>query len=345
MAIVKLNQKLQRLETQAFETDNQIVFRYFDSLKSDDRDDHFYKALYIGVLALMEDRLSAFLAKTANELGTELENLKMIFDMKKEMFFKSAVKGVLAEEEIAKFLNELLSSKKLKDRVELTGNIQGSIPKNKTGDIISYVDGDDALRIVIECKFDKSIKLGEISKKEIFTNKTDTVWSQLIEAQANRDGKVSILVLDNSLIDGTVLNAVDGVKFIPEIGLVAVIDSQSGNFSNLTTAYFLARDIAMNAKKLDLDKDLLSILVNRMIKDIEDVGAIRKMVEGNISNNVKILQQIEKSYLSIYFTRDYLMKFLQDGVLSKKDLFDFYSGDEIRDAYKTIEKNITADLD
>lgn len=61
------------------------------------------KALYIGVLALMEDRLSAFLSKTSNELGTELESLKMIFEMKKEIFYKSSIKGVLAEEEIADF--------------------------------------------------------------------------------------------------------------------------------------------------------------------------------------------------------------------------------------------------
>lgn len=44
----------------------------------------------------MEDRLSAFLSKTSNELGTELESLKMIFEMKKEIFYKSSIKGCLS---------------------------------------------------------------------------------------------------------------------------------------------------------------------------------------------------------------------------------------------------------
>ncbi len=66
------------------------------------------------VFALMEDRISAFLAKTTNELGTELESLKMIFEMKKELFYKTTIKGSLAEEDIAEFLNNYFAEKKLK---------------------------------------------------------------------------------------------------------------------------------------------------------------------------------------------------------------------------------------
>lgn len=54
----------------------------------------------------MEDRLSSFLSRTANEQGTEAESLKLIFDMKKELFYRPAVKGVLAEAAIADFLSE-----------------------------------------------------------------------------------------------------------------------------------------------------------------------------------------------------------------------------------------------
>jgi hypothetical protein len=110
----------------------------------------------------------------------------MIFEMKKELFYKSTIKGVLAEDEIAEFLNQYFSEKKLKDRAVLTGNTAGNLPKNKTGDIICELDGNPDLKIAIECKFDKSVRLGDIESKEIFTRKTDTVWSQLIEAQANR---------------------------------------------------------------------------------------------------------------------------------------------------------------
>ncbi|MCK5748450.1 MAG: hypothetical protein KAH44_19690, partial [Oricola sp.] len=145
---------------------NRVLFDYFNKLAATERDDQFRRALYIGVLALMEDRLSSFLAKTSNELGTELESLKLIFDMKQELFYRSAVKGVLAEEDIAEFLIEFLEKQKLADRVELTGDRAGNIRRNKTGDIVCHLSGDAGRRIAIECKFDKSIRLGDIQTKE-----------------------------------------------------------------------------------------------------------------------------------------------------------------------------------
>ena len=86
MSTLKLNQKSQRVEISSFEIDNPLLFSYFNSLPSKERDNALSKAIQIGVLALKEDRLSAFLSSTANELGTELENLKMLFDLKQELF-------------------------------------------------------------------------------------------------------------------------------------------------------------------------------------------------------------------------------------------------------------------
>src|SRR5690606_26530524 len=226
MSTVSLNQQLQRIEISGFEIENPVVFNYFNNLSAAERDDKLIRAIYIGVLALMEDRISAFLSKTSNELGTELESLKMIFEMKKELFYKSTIKGVLAEDEIAEFLNQYFSDRKLKDRAVLTGNTAGNLPKNKTGDIICEIDGNSELKIAIECKFDKSVRLGDIDSKEIFTRKTDTAWSQLIEAQANRDSKVSLIVFDISLVDISILKNFENVGYIPGIGLVAIINSQ-----------------------------------------------------------------------------------------------------------------------
>jgi len=340
MVTIKINQQLRRIEIKEFEIENQIVFNYFDNLPASERDEKLLRAIYIGVLALMEDRISAFLSKTSNELGTELESLKMIFEMKKELFYKSTIKGVLAEDEIAEFLNGYFQEKRLKDRAFLTGNTAGSIPKNKTGDIICEIDGNSNLRIAIECKFDKSIRMGEIENKEIFTRKTDTAWSQLIEAQANRDSKVSLIVFDISLVDNSILRNFENVGYIPGIGFVAIINSQKGDYSNLAIAYMLARDIALNAKEVELDKDLLAMLVNRIIKDINEITTIRTLVQNNIDNNKAILKQLEKSILLMEFNQQYLKKFLEDGTLTKKDLLDYYSGEEVKDKYKLIEKDI-----
>lgn len=340
MGTIKINQKLKRVEIQKFELNNNVVFNYFDNVPASERDEKFIRALYIGVLALMEDRISSFLSKTSNELGTELESLKMIFEMKKELFYKSTIKGVLAEDEIADFLNQFFKEKKIGDKALLTGNAAGDLPKNKTGDIICEVAGDTDLKIAIECKFDKSVKLGTIESKDLFIRKTDTAWSQLIESNANRNSKVSIIVFDISLVDNSILKYCENVGFIPEIGFIAIIDSQKGDYSNLVIAYMLARDIAMNAKTLDFDKDILTVLVNRIIKDINEITAIKNLVQKNIDNNKEILKQIEKSILLAEFNQQYLKQFLDTGTLTKKDLLDFYMGEEIKDKFKLIEKDI-----
>lgn len=339
--MLRINQQLKRLEIKEFEIENQIVFNYFDNLPATERDEKLLRAIYIGVLALMEDRISAFLSKTSNELGTELESLKMIFDMKKELFYKSTIKSILAEDEIAEFLNNYFQEKRLKDKAFLTGNIAGNIPKNKTGDIICEIDGSQNLKIAIECKFDKSIRLGDIDTKEVFTRKTDTAWSQLLEAQANRDAKVSLIVFDISLVENSIIKNFENVGYIPGIGFVAIINSQKGDYSNLAIAYMLARDIALNAKEVELDKDLLAVLVNRIIKDINEITTIKNLVYNNIDNNKEILKQLEKSILLMEFNQKYLKKFLEDGTLTKKDLLDYYMADDIKDKFKIIEKEIT----
>ncbi len=338
--MLRINQQLKRLEVKEFEIENQIVFNYFDNLPTTERDEKLLRAIYIGVLALMEDRMSAFLSKTSNELGTELESLKMIFDMKKELFYKSSIKGILAEDEIADFLNQHFSEKKLKDRAILTGNTAGTIPRNKTGDIICEVDGNPNLRIAIECKFDKSVRLGDIETKDMFTRKTDTAWSQLLEAQANRDAKVSLVVFDISLVDNSILREFENVGYIPGVGMIAIINSQKGDYTNLAIAYMLIRDITLNAKQMELDKDLLMILINRLIKDINEITMIKNLVYNNIENNKAILKQLEKSILLMEFNQQYLKKFLTDGTLTKEDLLNYYQGEEVKDKYRLIENEI-----
>jgi len=341
MGNISINQKLKRIEIKSFEIENEIVFNYFDKLPANERDEKLFKALYIGVLALMEDRISAFLSKTSNELGTELESLKMIFDMKRELFYKTTIKGILAEDEIAEFLNNYFQERKMKDRAVLTGNLAGNIPKNKTGDIICEVDGNNQQKIVIECKFDKSIKLGDIGTKEIFTRKYDTAWSQILEAKANRDAKVGMIVFDRSLIDNSILKYTENVGFIESIGFIVIIDSQKGDYTNLAIAYMLSRDILINAKEPEIDTKLLTLIVNRIIKDISEIHQIKTLVESNIQNNRQILMQLEKSIALMQFNQQYLTKFLQDGNLTKKDLLDFYMGEDVKEKYKIVEKEIS----
>ena len=342
MAKITLNQQTRKIDVAQFIIENDVVFDYFDKIPAADREDKLYKALYIGVLALAEDRLSAFLSKTQNELGTELESLKLRFDMKKELFFKSATTGIAAEESITDFLNQYFTKQGLKDTAVMTGNSVGLLPRNKTGDIVCNVDGRSDIKIVLECKFDQSLRLGDIREKEVFTRSSDTAWSQLIESNANRDGRVAIIVFDIEKVDTKIFNTVQNVKYIPEIGFITIIKSQSNDYSNLMIAYSIARDIALSSRKVDLDRDLMAAIINRIIKDLGDMIQIEDMVKSNIKQNKEILKQLEKSRLMMEFNREYLFSFLQEGTMNKQDLLAFYSGDTVKERYKLIEREIEA---
>ena len=102
----------------------------------------------------------------------------------------------------------------------------------------------------------------------------------------------------------------------------------------------LARDIAINSRPLELDKDILAIIVNRIVKDVKDTISIKNLVMTNIDTNKKILAQLEKSLLSMEFSQKYLLKFLGDGQMSKEDLLSFYLSEEIKDKYKIVESEI-----
>jgi len=337
MSYVTLNQALKRVEIKDLQIENELVFGFFDSLPAEERDDKFKKALQLGVLALKEDRLSAFLAKTTNELGTELESLKIIFEMKAELFARSAVKGTLAEADVAEYLTEFNKEQGNKDRIELTGNAPGAIHRNKTGDILCYVDDADEKRIVIECKFDKSIGFGAIDDQDWYGNKLDTALGQLVEAQANRECTQAIIVFDKSSINPKLLKRVKNITFQPQFGFLVVVDSVRGDYSNLGLAYLIARDLACADRSVELEADLLTILLDRIILEAEDLAEIRNLVEKNIVNCNEIIAHLEKGELSLEFCRTYLKKFLSDGTLSKADLLEFYSGGDNREKYRAIE--------
>ena len=335
-----LDQQNKLIKISAFNIDSEIVFEYFNKVPTEERDETFKRALYIGVLALMEDRLSSFLAKTSNELGTELESLKKIFDMKQEIFFKTAVKGAIAESEIAEALQFYLKSKEIKDSISLSGTEKAK-GSNKTGDIICEIDASGGKTIAIECKFNKSVKLGKIENYDAFTKtKQDTAWGQLIEADYNRESKCSIIVFDRALVDKSITDFTDNVAYIPQVGFVVIVDSQAGNYTNLAIAYMLARDIALHSKQVKYDKDLLAIIITRIVKDITEIQKIKDSVQKNIENNKNILKMLEKSMLMVDFNKEYLSKFLEDGTLTKEDLHKFYLGGDMNIKYKIIEDQI-----
>lgn len=340
---MRIDHKLQRVQVDSFEISDELVFRFFDSLLETEREAALLRAIRIGVLAMKEDRFSSFLAKTTDELGVQLENLKLLFDMKQEVFHKTAIKGVAAENDILEFLEGYLERLGFNDVVSLSGTTKGLLKNNKTGDILAYIGGENGDRkIAIECKFDKTIRLGNVDSTDIASNKYDTAWSQLLEASVNRDANVSIIVFDKTLADVSIQRAVDGVSYIDGIGFVCIIDYEASDYHNLAVAYQLARGLALRKDGKHVEAEFVNMLIQRILKDIKDVQSIRGLVQTNIKNNQQILKNIEKSLMSIEFTQRYLAKYLEDGCLSKADFLDFYQREDIRARYKLVAKEIEA---
>ena len=335
--IVSLDQKGRKVKLSGFELENEVVFEFFNSRAVEQRDELLLRALYIGVLALAEDRLASFLSTTSNELGTQLESLKMIFEMKKEIFFKSAVKGAIAEQDIINFLKEHFEARGWKDEAVGTGDERGKLKGNKTGDVVCAVEGTDRT-IVIEVKFDKSVKLGDIQGKDIFIRKADTAWSQILEAKANREAAVGMIVFDRSMVDAGISKAVGGtLGFIRGVGFVAIVDSMAGDFSNLAVAYALARDIVLHAKTIDADDAALTILVKRILKDLEGLLKMKKSVDKITKAAGELTEALDKGTLSMEFTLEYLERFLKEGSLNSEDLFAFYAGEDVKDRFKALK--------
>ena len=338
---MRIDHKLQRVQVDSFEISDELVFRFFVSLPENERETALLRAIRIGVLATMEDRFSAFLSKTTDDLGVQLENLKLLFEMKQEVFHKTAINGVAAENDIFDFLEAYIERFHYGDIVSLSGTSKGLLKNNKTGDILAYVGGENSgKKIAIECKFDKSIKLGDVDSPDIASNKYDTAWSQLLEASVNRDANASIIVFDKTLADASIQRTVDGVSYIDNIGFVCIIDYEASDYHNLAIAYNLARGLALRKDGKNVEMDFVNMLIQRLLKDIRDIQNIEMLVKNNIKNNQQILKNIEKSLLSIEFNQLYLVKYLEDGYLSKTDLLDFYQREEIRAKYKLISKEI-----
>lgn len=340
MPHISLDHGSGRIKIAAVEIESEIAFAYFDKLPDHERDDAFKRALNLGVMALHQDRLSTFLAKTTNELGTELESLKILFDLKAELYSKSSVKGSLGEVEIADFLQAFLAERKIKDVIALTGSAAGALPKNKTGDILCTLEGQEDRRIVIECKFDKGIAKGEVADVSWFGNRTDTALGQLVEAQANRECRQAIIVFDRSSASSSILKAVGNIAFVPQFGFLVIVDSLRGQFDNLAIAYMLARDMALADRELELETDLLQAIVERLISDAKRVSDIRLLVEKNIQNSRDILAKLEQGRLSLEFCRGFLQKFLQTGTLTRAELHEFYTGGDTKARYRLIDADI-----
>ena len=302
---------------------NPLVVAFFETLSDSHRLAAYEQALAIGVMALRDERIAAFLSKTESELGANLEFLKQLFLHETLRLTSAPVKGEAGEAAIANALATFIEGRKLTDSVQLVGRTSGAQPRNKTGDILCTVgDDDDSATIVIECKLDKSIRLGDPSLDGMTTGKSDTAWSQLIEARANRDADVAIMVFSIESTDRTINQFTDSVRFVDGVGYIVVVDVLRNDFRALSIAYELARNRAMALRRNDIDPTVLEALSRRLCDDLASAMQIKGFLEAAVTNCNAATAQVDRALASAGATHKALQSYAKTGKLDNQQLLE-----------------------
>jgi hypothetical protein len=332
-----------------FESNDPLVYEFFESAKESDYEAHFNAILHIGTLALMEDRIGHLIESAGREIYPQLERFKLMLNRRDAVFKETAIKkGDEAEVLIVDVLDDFAKSNGWSDEIVQSGKRKGNFAGNKTGDVLATIEmtpdsASSATEVVlgIEVKFDKSVALGDPvdlnietgdAKDKGFEASTQkTAWSQLLETKANRDSPFTIIVFDKQLLSATMKEATEDVAYIPTVpGFVVVVNSQSGDYSNLLLVYKIARDMSVYHARgeLDLDAQVLEMIVKRILHYLGDAKKISdkvlKHAESTIKMNNDVQVLIEHALLHAEYTEEFLKKFLANKKLTPTDYAEFY---------------------
>ena len=332
-----------------FECNDPLVYEFFSNVNAADYDENFNAILHIGTLAVMEDRIGHLIESAGKEIYPQLERFKLMLNRRDAVFKETAIKkGEEAEVEIVDVLADFAKSNGWSDDIIQSGKVKGKLSRNKTGDVLATIEmtpdeDSSATEVVLglEVKFDKKLAFGDPENLKIETgdpkdkgfkaSTQKTAWSQLLETKANRDSPFSIIVFDKQLMSSSMQKTTEDVAYIPAIpGFVVVIDSQSGDYSNLLLVYKIARDMSVYHARdeLDVEAQVLEIIVKRILHYLGDAKKIsdkvRKHTENAIKMNNDVQGLINHALLHAEYTESFLKKFLANKKLTKTDYAEFY---------------------
>ena len=329
------------LQIQDVSIENPIVAEYLESLPASEREQAVVDAIGLGVMAAKKGELKHFLDQTEGELGKHFTSLKALYELR-EMRFQTSGKGGDAEEQVMDVLNDFKEKAGFsEDEVRDLSRVAGSIPRNKTGDVLIEVDGDPNKAIAIEVKLDKGVKLGEILDRDPVA-KTDTAVGQLIETAANRETAVNIIVFDEDSVDTTVSKqCVEGVRYLAGVGFIVIVSTRRNDFRTLALVYLLARDLVLaEPKQAMADHHVLEKIVERLVQVLTDYTSTRKDAETIIKSAQKIISQSEKTLRLVENTRDYLKNYLETGELSQQQMLEFYQAAGVSELMRDFERTV-----
>ena len=195
--------------------------------------------------------------------------------------------------------------------------------------------------LAIEVKFDKQVQLGDVANaKHENKNKTDTAWSQIVEAAANRKAVLAMIVVDEGSASPSVKGAVEDVAWLEGAGLVVMVNAERGDFRNLVVAYTFARSLLLAAARPDLEPELLAVVVSRALTEVRRCLDVRKHAEAIARSSVELLKDLGQSEAALASILELLESVDADHPLGATELFTLHRGEDVREAVARLGKEL-----
>ncbi|NBT43257.1 MAG: hypothetical protein EBT20_22875, partial [Alphaproteobacteria bacterium] len=138
----------------------------------------------------------------------------------------------------------------------------------------------------------------------------------------------------------------EGVAYLGGIGFIVIVSTRRNDYATLAMAYALARDFAQSEPKQgEADPKVLSLIVERLMRVLNDYSDTRTQAENIIKSARKIIHQSEKTRQLVEHTGTYLERYLASGVLTQRDLLDFYQSQGVSEQLLAFDRSLDEELD
>jgi len=326
------------------------IYAYLKGHKQRDFHEIIEKAINVGLLTAqhgkIQNALNLFNDKLYGEFAlvqTHMATLK--HQLEKDNKFKTD-QEFLFRDHLRTYSDEM---KRADDSFEVTGT-SSEKKKNKTGDVLASIKtGSETVNIAIESKLASKFTKGDSRKANSgrLRGKGDTAYMQIIESRKNRDAKICIFVIETNL------NPFPGppIEYFAEPlqGFIVRVDIESGDLSNLSHAYEIARTMALSQRLIsDPEKSTIEFLVGELQNTlkrktyIENIGA--KTISIITTSNENLLSQVEEELktfdaelLGLQRAIDLTMKtmtnYLKNGEITTEEALELYQQAEAQTLY------------
>ena len=326
------------------------IYAYLKGHKQGDFHEIIEKAINVGLLTAQQGKiqnaLNLFNDKLYGEFAlvqTHMATLK--HQLEKDNKFKTEQEFLLRDH-LRTYSDEM---KRADDSFEVTGT-SSEKKKNKTGDVLASIKtGSETINIAIESKLASKFTKGDSRNKNAgsLRGKGDTAYMQIIESRKNRDAKICIFVIETNL------NPFPGppIEYFAEPlqGFIVRVDIESGDLSNLSHAYEIARTMALSQRIIsDPEKSTIEFLIGELQNTlkrktyIENIGA--RTISIITNSNENLLSQVEdelKTFdaelLGLQKAIDLTMKtmtnYLKNGEITAEEALELYQQAEAQTLY------------